>query len=156
MSLSQGAKPTDLVVTQFNEYASAISPDGHWLAYQSSESGRPEVYVRELSGAGGRSKISTDGGEEPHWSHDGHALYYRNGSQFLTVTVNPTPTFEAGKPVNLFDGIFDLRTSSGVTYDVDPKGGRFLMIRPAEASTAPSVMIVLNWFDELRRLVPTK
>jgi len=156
LPLSQGAKPNDLVVTQFNEYASALSPDGRWLAYQSSESGKPEVYVRELSGAGGRWKISTEGGEEPRWSRDGHALYYRIGSQFMNVTVNPTPAFAAGKPVNLFNGIFDLRTSSGVSYDVDPKSDRFLMIRGAEESTAPSVMIVLNWFDELRRVVPAK
>src|SRR5262249_22773835 len=89
LPLSHGAKPIDLV-TQFNEYASALSPDGRWLAYQSSESGRPEVYVRDLSPAGGRSKISTEGGEEPRWSRDGHTLYYRRGNQFMTVTINPT------------------------------------------------------------------
>lgn len=154
--LAQGAELTELVQTQFSEYAAALSLDGRWLAYQSNETGRPEIYVRDMSGAGGRWQISTEGGEEPHWSPNGRQLYYRNGSLFMNVVVETTPTFQAGKPVNLFGGIFDLRTNSGITYDVDPNGERFLMIRPAEESNAPSVMIVLNWSDELRRLVPTK
>jgi serine/threonine-protein kinase len=152
--LEQNATLTDLVRTPFSEYAAALAPNGRWLAYQSNESGRPEIYVRDMTGAGGRWQISTDGGEEPRWSHDGRELYYRNGSQFMGVAVSTASIFQAGKPAAIFGGIFDLRTNSGITYDVDPKGNRFLMIRPAEESTAPSVMIVLNWFDELRRLVP--
>ncbi len=156
LKLDQGATPTDLVRTPFSEYASALAPDGRWLAYQSNESGRPEIYVRDMSGAGGRWQISTAGGVEPRWSHDGRELYYRNFSQLMSVAVTTASTFQAGKPEPLFEGIFDLRTNSGITYDVDPKGNRFLMMRPAEESTASSVMIVLNWFDELRRLVPAQ
>ncbi|HWC77440.1 MAG TPA: hypothetical protein VG778_08255, partial [Blastocatellia bacterium] len=61
-----------------------------------------------------------------------------------------------GRPVNLFGGIFDLRTNSGLTYDVDPKGNRFLMIRPSGESATPSVTVVLNWTDELRRLAAAR
>jgi Tol biopolymer transport system component len=154
--LEQGSTLTDLVKTPFAEYAAALAPDGRWLAYQSNETGRPEIYVRDMSGAGGRWQVSTGGGEEPRWSQDGRDLYYRNGSQLMSVAVATAPTFQAGKPEPLFGGIFDLRTNSGITYDVDPKGNRFLMMRPADESTAPSVMIVLNWFDELRRLVPAQ
>jgi hypothetical protein len=154
--LEQSANLTDLVKTPFSEYAAALSQDGRWLAYQSNESGRPEIYVRDMSGAGGRWQISTAGGVEPRWSHDGRELYYRNFSQLMSVAVTTASTFQAGKPDPLFEGIFDLRTNSGITYDVDPKGTRFLMIRPADESTAPSVTIVLNWFDELRRLVPSQ
>ena len=154
--LEQGATPSELVNTPFAEYAAALAPDGRWLAYQSNESDRSEIYVRDMSGSGARWKISTEGGEEPRWSHDGRELFYRNGNLFMRVTISTTPTFQASKPTNLFGGIFDLRTNTGITYDVDPKGARFLMIRPAEESTAPSVMVVLNWFDELRRVVPAQ
>lgn len=154
--LEQGAPLADLVRTPFSEYAAALAPDNRWLAYQSNESGRPEIYVRDTEGAGGRWQISTEGGEEPRWSNDRRELYYRNGDQLMSVDVVTAPTFQAGRPVKLFDGIFDLRTNSGITFDVDPKRDRFLMIRPAEDSTAPSLTIVLNWFDELRRLVPAE
>ena len=73
----------------------------------------------------------------------------------MSVTCEFNPTFHASTPKELFKGIFDLRSNSGVTYDVDPKGGRFLMIRPAEGSTeAIQMKIVLNWFAEVRRAVP--
>jgi serine/threonine protein kinase/Tol biopolymer transport system component len=153
--LEQGATLTELVETQFADIAAALAPDGRWLAYQSNESDRPQIYVREMSGTGARWQISTEGGEEPRWSRDGRELYYRNGNLFMSVAISTSPSFHASKPTNLFGGVFDLRTNTGITYDVDPKGNRFLMLRPAEESTAPSVMIVLNWFDELRRLVPT-
>ena len=154
--LGEGATVTELVNTGFAEFAAALSPDGRWLAYQSNESDRSEIYVRDMSAAGGRWQISTGGGEEPRWSHDGRELYYRNGNLFMSVAISTRPSFQAGTPTNLFGGIFDLRTNTGITYDVDPKGNRFLMIRPAEESIAPSVMIVLNWFEELRRLAPTR
>ena len=153
--LGEGATLMELVSTGFAESAAVLAPDGRWLAYQSNESDRPEIYVRDMSAAGGRWQISTGGGEEPRWSHDGRELYYRNGNLFMSVTISTRPSFHASTPTNLFGGIFDLRTNTGITYDVDPKGNRFLMIRPVEESTAPSVMIVLNWFEELRRLAPT-
>jgi serine/threonine-protein kinase len=155
-TLTQRGEPTDLVNTPFSEYAAALSPDGRWLAYQSNESGRPEIYVRDMTGTGARWQISSEGGEEPRWSLNGRELFYRNQRLFMSVAISTSPSFQASKPANLFSGIFDLRTNSGLTYDVDPKGNRFLMIRAAEESTAPSVMVVLNWFDELRRLVSPK
>ena len=153
--LGEGATLMELVNTGFAEFAAALAPDGRWLAYQSNETDRSEIYVRDMSAAGGRWQISTGGGEEPRWSHDGRELYYRNGNLFMSVAISTKPSFQASTPTNLFGGIFDLRTNTGITYDVDPKGNRFLMIRPAEESIAPSVMIVLNWFEELRRLAPT-
>ena len=154
--LEQGSPLTKLVETQFAEYAAALANDGRWLAYQSNENDRSQIYVRDMSESGARWQISTEGGEEPRWSQDGRELYYRNGNLFMSVAISTGPAFQVGKPINLFGGIFDLRTNTGITYDVDPKGNRFLMIRPAEESTDPSVMIVLNWFDELRRVVPTQ
>jgi len=75
----------------------------------------------------------------------------------MGVTCEVQPTFKAGTPKDLFKGIFDLRSNSGVTYDVDPKSGRLLMIRPAEGSIETTKMkVVLNWFEEVKRLVPAR
>ena len=157
LALQPNSQMSRLLNTRFNEYASALSSDGRWLAYQSNESGRPEIYVRDLAGSGGRWQISTDGGEEPRWSSDRGELYYRNSGLFMSVTIEVSPVFHAGSPKALFKGIYDLRSNSGVTYDVDPKGNRFLMIRPAEESIGPAqVRVVLNWFNELHRVAPTK
>lgn len=154
-TLGQEAQIRDLVTTPFNDYGAALSTDGRWLAYQSNEYGRPEIYVRDLSGSGGRWQISTEGGEEPHWSPDGRELYYRNNDLFMSAAVETRGAFQSAKPKSLFKGIYNLRSNSGVTYDVDPKGGRFLMIRPAEQSASPAeVRVVLNWFEELRRVAP--
>ena len=155
--LKQDAQGIPVVNTQFNEYAAALSMDGRWLAYQSNESGRPEVYVRDMGGSGGRWQISTSGGEEPRWSPDGHELYYRNNNLFMSVAVDTRSAFQAGTTKTLFNGVFDLRSNSGESYDVDPRGNRFFMIRLAEDdSSGAQVRIVLNWFDELRRLAPVQ
>jgi len=156
LALQPNAQMVRLVNSNFNEYAAALSQDAHWLAYQSNESGRPEIYVRDMSGSGGRWQISTDGGEEPRWAKDGRHLFYRKQDSFMTVTCEVNPTFQASTPKELFKGVFDLRSNSGVTYDVDPKGERFLMIRPEGTSEATQMRIVLNWFGELRRVVPDR
>ncbi len=154
--LKLDAKPTKLINTEFNEFGASASPDGRWLAYQSNESGRPEIYVRELVGSGGRWPISTGGGEEPRWSPDGKELYYRVNGQLMAVQVETRSSFHAGTPNSLFNEVYDLRSNTGETYDIDPRGGRFLMIRPPkEDSSSAQIRIVLNWFGELRRLVPT-
>lgn len=157
LPLSPETQMSRVVSTPFDEYGAALSPYGRLLAYQSNESGRPEIYVRDLSESGGRWQISTAGGEEPRWSPDGRELYYRNNNLFMSVAVEARPSFQAGTPQNLFSGIYNLRSTSGVSYDVGPKGGRFLMIRPVGDITAPAqVRFVLNWFDELRRVAPTQ
>ncbi len=155
LRLEQEAQVGPIVKSPFHEYSAALSPDGRWLAYQSNESGRPEIYVRDLSESGGRWQISTGGGEEPRWSPDARELYFRFNDLFMSVAVEARPAFQAGTPKNLFSGIYNLRSASSVSYDVDPKGGRFLMIRPMGDPTARAqVRVVLNWFDELRRLAP--
>jgi serine/threonine-protein kinase len=151
--LKQDAQVTPIVDAQFDEYAAALSADGRWLAYQSNESGRPEVYVRDMAGAGGRWQISTGGGEEPRWSQDGRELYYRNNDLFMSVAVDTRSAFQAGTPKALFNGVLNPRSNSGMSYDVDPRGNRFLMIRLKEDDpSGAQVRIVLNWFEELRRL----
>jgi serine/threonine-protein kinase len=154
LTLAADAKPEPLVTSAFNEYASLWSADRRYLAYQADESGRAEVYVRDLSPGGGRWQVSINGGEEPHWSPDGRELYYRNESRLMAVSIETRPTFAPKAPVLLFEGVYNLRSDTGVSYDVDPKGGRFLMIRLTEDNVASTVTVVTNWFDELRRLAP--
>ena len=158
MTLKPGAQAASVVSSpQFNHFAAAVSSDGRLLAYQSNESGRAEIYVRGLTEGGGRWQISTAGGQEPHWSPDGRELYYRNSGSLLVVPIENQTSFQAGTPKNLFGEVYDLRSNTGETYEVDPRGGRFLLIRPPkdEVSSA-QVRMVVNWFSELQRLVPVK
>jgi len=150
--LAKGGKVEPLVATAFDEYGGAWSPDGRFLAYQADESGRYEIYVRSIAD-GGRWQVSTTGGEEPHWSRDGRELFYRNDTRFMAVAIASQPTFTPKAPVMLFDGTYNLRSDSGVSFAVDPHTNRFLMIRPAGNENGSSqIRIVLNWFSELRRL----
>ena len=157
-TLRQGAQPIPVVsAPQFNHFAAAVSSDGRWLAYQSNASGRPEIYVRDFAEGGGRWQISTGGGQEPHWSPDGRELYYRNNGSLMVVPIETQPSFHAGTPRRLFGEVYDLRSNTGETYEVDPRGGRFLLIRPPkEEVSSAQVRMVLNWFSELQRLVPVK
>ena len=150
ISLAKTAKPTPLVATRFNEYGSRLSPDGRWLAYLSTESSRPEVYVRASSGSGGRWQISTEGGEEPKWSRDGRELYYRYGNVLMVAKVGNGTVFETSTPVRMFSGIYNLRNESGLSYDVDPLTGRFVMIRLGdERGATPTLRLITNWIREL-------
>ena len=135
-----------------SQYGSAVSPNGRWLAYQSDEGGRPEIYVRDLTGSGGRWPISTTGGDEPHWSNDGNEIFYRNDIQFMSAAVNTRGGFRSSPPTLLFEGVYNLRSDTGMTYDVDPKTGRFLMLRPAGQTPGATnrVRVILNWLDAVR------
>jgi eukaryotic-like serine/threonine-protein kinase len=151
--LGTDAAPTPITGSEFDEYCSSLSPDGRWVAYQSDESSRAEIFVREASGKGGRWQVSSEGGEEPRWSPKGDELYYRNDRRFMAAHIVPGPVFQYAPPRMLFDGLFNLRAESGVSYDVDPAGNRFLMIRLASDDVATSsVRVITNWSQELARL----
>ena len=107
----------------------AVSPDGRFLAYQSDADGRPEVYVRLLAPSSGRWQISNAGGEEPMWAPDGKSIYYRIEGRMMKVPVTATETFEAGLPVQIFDGVYNLRSDTGISYQPHPDGTRLLMTR---------------------------
>ena len=154
IELRADAKPVPLVVTRFNDYGSRLSPDGRWLAYLSTESSRPEVYVRAANGTGGRWQVSTGGGEEPKWSADGRELYYRYGAIMMVAKIGAGPVFETSTPVRLFSGVYNLRNESGLSYDVDPKTGRFVMIRVRDDNAAsPTLRLIANWTRELAATV---
>ena len=135
-----------------------FSPDGHWLAYTSDESGRNEVYVQPYPGPGGKRQISTEGGGEPVWAKNGKELFYREGNKMMAVEITTQPTFRAGTPTLVFEGqYFRDIVPSEANYDITPDGRRFLMIKESEQEGGPrQINVVLNWFEELKRLVPTK
>ena len=124
-----------------------------------NESGRHEIYVRPFPAVdAGRWQVSTAGGSTPQWARSGRELFHIDGSGAMTsVPVQTTPTFAAGQPVMLFD----TRLFTGIArrYDVTPDGKRFVMVKAnaAAQSAAPtSLIVVLNWVEELKRVVPTK
>jgi eukaryotic-like serine/threonine-protein kinase len=140
---------------QTNETAPRFSPDGHWIAYTSSESGRPEIYVRPYPGPGGKYQISTEGGTEPMWNPKGRELFYRTGNKMMAVDVSTQPGFSAGKPRLLFEGAYVPTPRSFPNYDVAPDGQRFLMLKATDQAQAQTqIHLVLNWFEELKRRVP--
>jgi serine/threonine-protein kinase len=144
--------------TPFNESTPRFSPDGRWLAYVSDESGRYEVYVQPYPGPGGKWQISTEGGTEPTWNPNGRELFFRNGDKMMAVSTAAQSGFTASKPRVLFEGEYVPSPATATNYSVSPDGQRFLMLKPAEASElAPTqINVVLNWFEELKRRVPTE
>jgi len=129
--------------TDATERQGSLSPDGHWLAYASNESGRSEIYVEPVPGPGGRWQISNDGGEQPRWVRHGREILYRNGTKMMSVSVQVQPVFRAGKASQLFDRRFD-RGGSVAGYDVTPDGQTFVMTRSEHASPT-EVRVVIGW-----------
>ena len=152
-----GGKALRLLKSQAFEDAPQFSPDGRWLAYTSDESGRREIYVQPYPGPGGKWQISTEGGNEPQWNHNGRELFYRLGDQMMAVDIATVPSFAARKPRQLFEGHYMTNVLARPDYDVSADGQRFLMIKPVEqVESAPTqINVVLNWTEELKRLVPT-
>jgi serine/threonine-protein kinase len=150
-------KAQPFLQTPFDETAPQFSPDGHWLAYMSNESGRYEVYVQPYPGPGGKWQISTDGGTEPVWNRNGREIFYRNGNKMMAVEVSTQPGFTMGRPRMLFEGSYLPPPFPVANYDVSPDGQRFLMVKPSgEGQPSTQINVVLNWFEELKRRVPTR
>ena len=163
LSLAADAKPQPFLDSQFSKARPQFSPDGRWVAYQSDETGRNEVYVTPYPGPGGKVHVSNEGGTDPRWARNGRELFYRNGNKMMATDIQTTPSFRAGAPHFLFEGhYFEGRPISvdqyGASYDVAPDGKRFLMLKPAAGQNAQSgqLHVVVNWFEELRRRVPAE
>jgi eukaryotic-like serine/threonine-protein kinase len=146
-------KPQRFVQSPSYETAPRFSPDGHWIAYDSRESGRDEIYIRPYPGPGGKWQVSPEGGTEPVWNPKGRELFYRAGNKMMAVAVTTEPTFSAAKPKMLFEGPYVPTPRSFPDYDVSPDGQHFLMLKPSEQALA-QINVVLNWFEELKQKVP--
>jgi Tol biopolymer transport system component len=159
--------PRPVIQTAFREDCPAFSPDGRWLAYTSDESGQREVYVQPYPGSGAKTQVSIDGGFAPAWRGDGRELFFQSGVtgteaggipilQMMAVDITTDPVFAAGMPRVLFEGNYEI-AGGNRQYDVTPDGQRFLTTRAIELPMQPvtQIHVVLNWFEELKRLVPT-
>jgi Tol biopolymer transport system component len=144
--------PRPWLVTPFRELLAAFSRDGKYVAYTSDESGQYEIYVRPASGEGAKWQLSSEGGEEPVWSKNGHELFYRNGPKWIAVEVTTEPQFKAGTPHMLFEGPY--LNVPGVSYDV-AADGRFLMLEENyKQPTTTQLQVILNWSEEVKRRIP--
>jgi eukaryotic-like serine/threonine-protein kinase len=165
MSLEKNgaAKVQPFLETPFFEEYAEFSPDGRWLAYASNESGHNEVYVQPFPGPGGRQQVSTQGGTEPAWAHNGTELFYKTQGtndmmRMMSVEVTLGARFTANVPHMLFEGSRQPGTIYVRGYDVASDDKRFVMVQLKEQ--LPPLMIskmilVQNWFEELKRRVPT-
>ena len=163
LSLTPGGHATrPLVQTNSAEANGEVAPDGRWLAYQSDESGRDEIYVRPFPDiGGGRWQVSSDGGRTPLWARTGRELFYRSlDGAVMAVQVESGTVWRTSRPSQALPArYYDGTGLTGRTFDISPDGQRFLMMTERgrdRAGTSPQIVVVQNWTEELKRLVPTK
>ncbi|MEO8201029.1 MAG: protein kinase [Gemmatimonadota bacterium] len=145
-STATGLRP--LLTSPADERGVALSPDGHWMAYVSDESGRQEVYVRQFPGMEGRRQVSLDGGLEPVWSGRGDEILYRNGAAFLSATVRTSPQFEVITRQTLFTNPDYVMNTYEPNYDLSADGQHLVMVHGIGRSGG--LGITLNWFENMR------
>ena len=143
-----------VVETVHAEGYPALSPDGHWLAYQSDESGRDEVYVQSFDGISAETKrrwqVSAGGGRLPRWRADGRELFFLSGpSSVMAASVSPTSSeFNFEPPRKLFETRAVPKKSN--LYDVSPDGQRLLLNVPDEWSTSSAITVMTSWMQKLQ------
>lgn len=151
LPLQGDRKPVPLLHGPATEMEGRVSPDGRWLVYSSTETGRSEIYVGPFPDLAGKWMISTEGGQDPMWHPNGNELFFRNGDQVLAVDVSRTPVFKAGVPRVLLRGNF---LNTGIDSAYTANGDRFVFIQALLQNSTPEIRFVLNWFPELSRRVP--
>ena len=156
---------TELFQSAFAYANGQISPDGRLLAYSSTEERQEEIYVRPFPNVNDdRVKVSQNGGFAPRWA--GNELFYQtypggersDAVTIMAVQIDSEPTLRAGNPTPLFTGPYrsaELGLGRPPTYDVSADGQRLLMISErTTGSEEADIVLVQNWFEELKRLVP--
>jgi serine/threonine-protein kinase len=158
LPLSGSGEATPLMRTRFAEPNADISPDGRWIAYQSDESGRDEIYVRPFPAVeSGLWQISTAGGTHPVWGRGGRELFYLASAGLMSMPVQSGASFEFGNPRVVVKNAADTYwvSSVGRSYDVSPRGERFLMLKD-EGEAGATIHVVENWQMEVNRPAPTR
>jgi Tol biopolymer transport system component len=149
LALGGDGKPQPFLHSAANESAPAFSPDGKWLAYESSRSGRNEAYISPFPAGGAQYQVSTSGGERPVWRHDGKEIYYREGLRIMAVEVNTKASPVAfSSPAPLFE--LASGNLNGRYYDVAPDG-RFLTNTSPLGKKDQNFSLVVNWPGRLKR-----
>jgi Tol biopolymer transport system component len=157
-----GGAPTLLANSAADEMHAQISPNGRWVAYESTESGSGEIYVQRFPGGGGKVRVSPGGGVQPRWRRDGRELFYliptargdqdRDG-RMMAVAFDDTADLRLGQPVALFEGKFRFTGGLGTiaNYDVAADGQRFLVATPTGTREEPPITVITNWQSLLGR-----
>jgi serine/threonine-protein kinase len=156
LRLRQDTVSVPLVATGLGEYGPTLSPEGRWMAYTSNETGSDEIYVVPFpNAADAKWPVSVGGGTEPLWSRDGRELFYRNGQgDMVAVRVETQPVFSTGATSVLFSDTDYRRNVVHREYDVTADGERFIMVRPMGVGVESRLILVQNFFEELRRIAP--
>lgn len=148
--------PFPFVQTEFSEGAGAFSPDGKWVAYQSNESGKNEVYVRPFPGPGAKWQVSNNGGFAPRWNENGREIYYLNRAKVMAADVHGRDqNFTVGAVREYFDptvvsGV-SIQLGAGTFRDISPDGRSILLsVTKGRLATAP-LTLVMNWHEALKR-----
>jgi hypothetical protein len=165
--VTMGDEPTTepFLAGPSQDRAPAFSPYGRWLAYESDESGRPDVHIQQFP-QGERFVVSTDGGRAPVWRRDGREIFFASPREdaiwMMSVTVTTKgDTLTLGRPQPLFEmarastgptTMYGVGSNAGPEYDVLPDG-RFVMVQNA-VTPAREIVLVQNWTSELQRPVP--
>jgi Tol biopolymer transport system component len=150
LPLETDRKPFPVTQTSFNERSGQFTPDGRWIAYESDESGRYEIYIQPFPGPGGRVQVSTNGGAQARWRRDGKELFYiALDNRLMGVPIrlaSNSQTIDAGAPVPLFTTHIGgaISVPNKQQYDVSPDGQRFLMNTIIEETALP-ITVILNW-----------
>jgi hypothetical protein len=157
----RGGKPELFLGTQFNEQFPAFSPDGGWLAYTSNEGGSDQIFVRAFPDRGGKWQVSENGGTYAKWSRNGKELFFRTADGQIAVAAYTVKgdSFVADKPRLWSEKPLAQTLANGSNYDLAPDGKRLVVFMPVEGpktqQTQNHVIFLENFFDELRRKVPT-
>ena len=133
-----------------SQFDANFSPDGRYAAYESNQSGRSEVYIRQFPQGGGPWQVSTNGGQQPRWRRDGKELYYVEWRDLWAVEVTTSPAFSIGARKRLFTCYRCFLERVGHQYDVSADGRRFLLSEPVGETPKPFIRVVQNWFEEFR------
>jgi hypothetical protein len=149
-----GAPPRRYLTDAFVGQNAALSPDGHWLAYVSNESGRAEVFVRTFPDPErGKKQVSAEGGSFPRWRRDGRELFYLDArNRVVAVAIQADADLDVGRTTPLFEvGPVAGRDAARAPLDVTADGQRFLIVTPAATSDAVSLDVSINWMANVRR-----
>ena len=144
----QGFEEIPFLQTPFAELNPKLSPDGRFIAYQSDESGRFEIYVKPFPEGDDKWPVSRNGGDDPRWSQDGKELFYVEGATLVSVAVVTDPAFSAGEATSLFSAP-SLQNGGYPNYDVSSDGRRFLLVENVEVEPL-RIHVVQDWYEEFR------
>jgi Tol biopolymer transport system component len=156
---AEGGDPRSVIRTSSNDQSGRLSPNGRWMAYSSDETDRFEIYVQSFRDGRGKLRISTNGGRLPEWRVDGRELYFIDSQGRLVATTVETAgnTLEVGKAQVLFDAQAPpVAFPDPVPYAVMSDGQKFLIARAIDRDRSSSLVIVLNWQEDLKRRTPAK